>query len=163
MNYFELFDLPFAPVIDKTFVARKFFELQKKYHPDFYSHASSDEQEKVLLQSANINDAFKIFQQPDKTLAYYLREKGILEEEEKFSLPPDFLMEMMELNEDLPDEEEVTTKAKINEYSTRLEKSVSSIYNNASIRELSMEELQALKTYYYKKKYLNRILDRLND
>ena len=45
MNYFELFDSPVSLNIDKSKLAKKYFELQKKYHPDFYTQADEAEQE----------------------------------------------------------------------------------------------------------------------
>jgi molecular chaperone HscB len=48
-----------------------------------------------------LNKAFTTFQDPDKTIKYVLQLKGLLEEEEKYELPPDFLMEVLEINEEL--------------------------------------------------------------
>ena len=62
MNYFELFELPVAPRVDKSSLARKYFELQKRYHPDFFSNASEDDREAALQKSAAINKAYNIFQ-----------------------------------------------------------------------------------------------------
>jgi hypothetical protein len=47
----------------------------------------------------------KILQDRDQTIKYVLQLKGLLEEEEKYQLPPDFLMEMMEMNEKLLEED----------------------------------------------------------
>ena len=52
-----------------------------------------------------INKGFKILKDPDKTIKYVLEIKGLLQEEEKYELPPDFLTEMMELNERLMDDD----------------------------------------------------------
>ncbi len=35
MNYFELFEIPVSFQVDKASLSKKYFELQKKYHPDF--------------------------------------------------------------------------------------------------------------------------------
>jgi molecular chaperone HscB len=53
--------------------------------------------------TANLNKAFKTFQNSDDTIKYVLQLKGLLEEEEKYQLPPDFLMEVLEINEKLMD------------------------------------------------------------
>ena len=44
MNYFELFEIPVALKVDKALLARKYFELQKKFHPDFFSTGTEAEQ-----------------------------------------------------------------------------------------------------------------------
>ena len=48
MNYFELFGLPVSFKIDKSKLALKYFELQKKYHPDFFANGTEHEQEEAL-------------------------------------------------------------------------------------------------------------------
>ena len=163
MNYYELFNVKMAPLVDKTYVTKKYFELQKIYHPDFYSQGTETEQEDVLQKSADINKAYKIFQHPGKALAYFLEVKGFLESDEKYDLPPAFLMEMMELNEELDESDAAASRDKIEEYILSLDKETDPILSTGIERELSEKEIQALKAYHYKKKYLNRILDRLND
>ncbi|MGG9971794.1 Fe-S protein assembly co-chaperone HscB [Ferruginibacter sp. SUN002] len=159
MNYFELFDLPVCLQVDKNILPKKYFELQKKYHPDFFSQASEDEQAEVLEKSSDINKAFKIFQNPDLTLKYVLQLKGLLEEEEKYQLPPDFLMEMMELNEELNENSINAIKAIENEAYSAV-KQIIETYNDATA---NTADLLKVKEYYFKKKYLQRILDRIND
>lgn len=157
MNYFELFEMPVTLEIDPGKLAKKYFELQKKYHPDFYTQASEYEQEEALEISSQLNKALKVFKDRDETIKYVLQLKGLLEEEEKYQLPPDFLMEMMELNEELSDE----SAARIASIEKELYSEVGSIIENYNDERISEQELQKLKAYYYKKKYLKRILDRL--
>ena len=101
MNYFELFEMPVSLQVDKKYVQDKYFELQKKYHPDFFSNQGEEEQASVLEKSSMINKAYKTFLNGDETIKYVLQLKELLEEEEKYQLPPEFLIEMMELNEAL--------------------------------------------------------------
>src|SRR3954451_15689096 len=103
MNYFELYSLPvsFLPVQQQ--LKQKFYELSRKYHPDFYTQENESEQSEALEVSSQLNKAYKVLLNPDETIKYILQLKGLLEEEEKHQLPPDFLMEMMELNEQLTD------------------------------------------------------------
>ena len=162
MNYFELFKLPIAPTVDKSMLPKTYFELQKKYHPDFFSDAGEDEKEEVLQQSANINKAFKIFQQSEKTLEYFLQLTGIITTDEKYELSPGFLMEMMDINESLAEDADLATK-EVAAYNDRLWDEIEPTINNYGKVSATEAELQKLKAYYYKKKYLNRILDRLAD
>lgn len=157
MNYFELFEMPVTLEIDPGKLAKKYFELQKKYHPDFYTQASEYEQEEALEISSQLNKALKVFKDRDETIKYVLQLKGLLEEEEKYQLPPDFLLEMMELNEELSDE----SAARIALIEKELYSEIGSIIENYNDERINEPELQKLKAYYYKKKYLKRILDRL--
>ena len=161
MNYFNLFNFKLAPVIDKTRVAKKYFELQKQYHPDFYTQATEAEKEEALEISSQINKAFKIFKNEDLTLEYFLLQTGTITSDEKFKLPPDFLMEMMEINEAIGEQENEDVKLQINNFIEELNQPVSGILNKDLEESPNSEELEKLKVYYFKKKYLRRILDRL--
>ena len=103
MTYFEIFGLPVQLKVDKADLPKRFFELSRKFHPDFYANATPSEQQRALEITANLNKAFKTFQNEDDTIKYVLQLKGLLEEEEKYQLPPDFLMEVLEINEQLMD------------------------------------------------------------
>ncbi|MEO7769328.1 MAG: Fe-S protein assembly co-chaperone HscB [Ferruginibacter sp.] len=163
MNYFELFDMPVTLLPDKTGLAKKYFELQKKYHPDFYTQADEAEQQEVLEKSSMVNKALKVLQQPQLTIQYILQLKGLLTENEKYELPPGFLMEMMDLNEKLADDDADTLKQEVVELENALYGSVKDIIENYNDSTITTENLLKLKDYYFKKKYLHRILDRLDD
>lgn len=159
MNYFELFELPVAIKIDKALLSEKYFALQKKFHPDFFTQETEFEQAEALELSSQVNKAFKIFKTEDETLKYLLQLKGILEDEEKYQLPPDFLMEVMELNENLSE----NSAAEIKQFGNNLHNDVKDIIENYNDSTVTKEQLLLLKEYYFKKKYLQRILDRLAD
>lgn len=157
MNYFELFELPVSFKIDKNKLAKKYFELQKKSHPDFFANGTEHEQEQALEISSQLNKALKIFKNDDQTIKYVLQLKGLLEEEEKYQLPPAFLMEMMELNEELS----ADSAQQLQELEKQLYSEVAAIIENYDDATASTADLLKLKEYYFKKKYLQRILDRL--
>jgi molecular chaperone HscB len=157
MNYFELFELPVSIQIDKAKLAQKYIELQKKYHPDFFAKGTEHEQEQALEISSQLNKALKIFKNQDQTIKYVLQLKELLEEEEKYQLPAEFLMEMMELNEELGD----GSAQQIEALETQLYSEVQLIIENYNDATVTTADLLKLKEYYYKKKYLQRILDRL--
>jgi molecular chaperone HscB len=169
MTYFELFELPVSLKIDKTLLTKKYFELQKKYHPDFFSNAGEEEQADVLEKSSLVNKAYKTFQNADETIKYVLMQKGLLEEEEKYQLPPDFLMEMLDLNEQLSEAKMEEDEEKVSSFKFQVSSLINEIYEPVkqiveSYKEgvTTEKELLQVKEYYYKKKYLNRILAGLN-
>ena len=159
MNYFELFNIPVSLTVDKSKLAKKYFELQKKYHPDFYTQADEAEQENALEKSSAVNKALKILQNKDSTIKYILQLKGLLEEEEKYQLPPDFLMEVMDLNENFSDDSASAIAAFENDIYAAV-KQIMEQYDDALV---STADLLKVKEYYFKKKYLQRILERLDD
>lgn len=115
MNYFELYDIPVSFEPNQQQLKQKFYELSRKYHPDFFTQENEFEQGEALEISSLVNKAYKTFQNKDQTIKYVLQLKGLLEEEEKYQLPPDFLMEMMELNEQLTDAKMEEDPAKVSE------------------------------------------------
>lgn len=163
MNYFELFELKVAPIADKSVMAQKYFELQKKFHPDFYTNADEADKENATMQSAEINKAFNIFRDPEKTIEYFLQLRGEMTSEEKFNLPADFLMEMMELNEAFDGENKTVLENRIAVFEEGLHAEIESLLPAEKADTLSNDDLQRLKEYIYKKKYLKRILERLDD
>lgn len=166
MNYFELFAIPVQLRVDSKALAEKFFELSRKYHPDYFVNKENKDQAEALEKSALLNRAYKTFQNHDETIKYVLQLKGLLEEEEKYELPPDFLMEVLEINEQLMDAEDDP------ELKTRLQSQVENLQSEIyePVKEIveryqegvtSEKELLQVKAYYYKKKYLQRIRHQL--
>ncbi len=157
--------MPVSLLPDEKWVKQKFYELSRKYHPDFYTNASESEQQQTLELSSTVNKAYKTFQNKDATIQYLLKEKGLLIEEEKYELPPAFLMEMLELNEQLMDAkmegDEVLMTAfhqQIKNTETEIYEPVKNIIEHYKEGVTTEEELLQVKEYYYKKKYLSRIL-----
>lgn len=158
MNYFDLFGLPVTLKVDRSSLTKKYVELQKRYHPDFYTQETEAEQQAALEASSNINKALKVLQNQDETIKYVLQQKGLLEEEEKYTLPPEFLMEMMELNEELSDDSAAAVAA----FEASIYNDVKDIIENYTDDTASAHDLLKVKDYYFKKKYLQRILDRMD-
>lgn len=165
MNYFTLFEIPVSLIINKEVVKAKFYELSRKYHPDFFSQENESEKDGALEMSALLNKAYKTLQNDDELLKYVLQLKGVLAEDEKYQLPADFLMEVMELNEFMVDAKssaDVNQMDQINNKVNQLEqeilepvKPILESYNDAST---TSQQLLVLKDYFFKKKYLKRIL-----
>ena len=162
MNYFELFEIPVQLKVNKEDISQKFFELSRKHHPDYFVKASREEQATALETSAQLNKAFKTFQTSDETIKYVLQWKGLLEEEEKYQLPQDFLMEVLEINEQLMDLEDNP------DLGTNLQSAIANLQLEiyAPVKEIvehyregvtTEKELLQVKEYYYKKKYLDRL------
>ena len=161
MNYYELFGLNETPIVDINTIAKKYIELQKKFHPDFYTNENEADKEFAMEQSAAINKAYNIFRNKDNSIEYFLKIKGKIIADEKFSLPPEFLMEMMELNEGFEDNKNI--EKEIQGFEDDLENQIASLVDLHSKHDYTEVQLQDLKLYYYKKKYLKRILERLDD
>ena len=91
----------------------------------------------------------------------------MLQEEEKYQLPPDFLMEVLEINEKLMDAEDdpelkLNLQSAINNLQSDIYGPVKETVEYYQDGVTTEEELLQVKEYYYKKKYLHRIQQQLN-
>lgn len=168
MNYFELYELPISFHPDKEVAKKKFYELSKKYHPDRYTLADEQAQTEALQMAALNNMAYKTLMNEDAAMQYVLKLKGVTEDEEKYNLPADFLMEMMELNETVSDYEmepdEEKKQLAVGSWQGLMDQLNKEIETVAREYEETDNEvlLKQLKDLYYRKKYLLRIQERIN-
>jgi molecular chaperone HscB len=170
MDYFELYGLPVSFNPDPKLVKHKFYELSKKYHPDFYINDDEEKQEEVLQLSTLNNKAFHVFRDAQRRIQYVLTLKGMLDEGDHYALPQSFLMEMMDVNEalmDLQDEPDDSKLASITSEISAIEKTLLDELNGltASFDTQGAEQqettLKAIKDLYYRNKYLLRIRESL--
>lgn len=166
-NYFELYHIPVSFRPDPVQLKQQFYALSKQHHPDRFAAAGEDAYAEALHRSALINEAYKTLSDPDRTMAYILRLEGQLEEEEKYSLPPAFLMEMMDLNELLSDYEDGNASLK-QQAETELaghlqawDAEVAPLMQTFENGSRESAVLAQLKDFYFRKKYLLRIQERL--
>ena len=170
MDYFELYGLPISFNPDLKLVKLKFYELSKKYHPDFFINETEEKQQEVLELSTLNNKAFQVLNDPQKRIHYILSLKGLLEEGENYKLPQSFLMEMMDVNEALmdlqfePDAARLAqVKLEIDGIEASLNQELESLANAFDHQDPATQEatLLAIKDVYYRSKYLYRIRESL--
>eukprot|EP01030_Chromulinospumella_sphaerica_P015593 gene15593-15404_t len=169
MNYFELFGLKPSFNPDATQVKTKFYELSRLYHPDRFTTEGTEKMVEVLKMAADVNQAYKTLKDIDSTMAYVLRIHGMLEDEEKYTLPPAFLMEMMDLNEAVSDYEaapldeptRLTAKNALAEQIQTWNDAVAPLTARYNAGDYDDKLLLAIKDMYFRKKYLHRIQERL--
>lgn len=104
MNHFELFGLPSQFQLDGSLLSSQFRELQKRFHPDNFATASERDRLMAVQKAAQINDAYQILKHPISRAEYILAENGTeICGEQQTMQDPMFLMEQMELREELED------------------------------------------------------------
>jgi molecular chaperone HscB len=170
VNYFELYGLPVSFHPDATAVKAKFYELSRQYHPDRYAQAGEAALDEALRMAAMNNDAYKTLKSSDALMAYILKLNALLQDDEKYALPPAFLMEMMDINEALSEyeidrENKDALQMVVNGLNEQLElwdgatAVLTDRYDNG---EQSKELLLQIKDQYFRKKYLLRIKERID-
>jgi molecular chaperone HscB len=163
MNYFELFGLPIGFQVDTQKLRAAFMEIQKASHPDKFAQGNLEEQEAALEQSSLANKGYTLLNQKERILPYVLEILGHITPDEKYALEPSFLMEMMELNEAWMDADDETSKQaiinQVEQIKTALYAPIQTYMEMDKIDSISQEAMLQIKSYYYKKKYLDRILE----
>ncbi|MBI3636403.1 MAG: Fe-S protein assembly co-chaperone HscB [Candidatus Rokubacteria bacterium] len=105
MDHFEVFGLPRKMGIDTAALQRTFYELQKRYHPDFQGQRTPEEQAQALDASARLNAAYRSLRDPIARVEYLVRLEEGRETKEgatvKPKAPPELLAEMLEIQEAL--------------------------------------------------------------
>lgn len=171
MNYFELYELPVSFALDEAALKRKFYELSKRYHPDFYINETPEKQAEVLELSTLTNKAYQVLSDLQKRIEYILGLKGLLSENEQYQLPQEFLMEMMEVNEALMDlefENDSTLLNQITEKIAAMEQDLFAELQDATRKfdiattDAQQEIVKKIKDIWYRQKYLLRIRESLN-
>ncbi len=101
-NFFELFGLPARFDIDAADLASRYRELQRRFHPDRFAAAPESERRLSMQMTAQINGAYQVLRDPVARARYLLGLQGIdTNEETDTRMDPAFLMEQMELREEL--------------------------------------------------------------
>lgn len=100
-NYFALLGLPVSFEIDRERLNNHYHALQKSVHPDNYANASDLERRLAVQKAAKINDALETLKNPLQRSIYLLSLYGIKMSDNDSNIDPSFLMEQMELRENL--------------------------------------------------------------
>jgi len=164
VNYFDLFEIPTQFLVDTRPLKKKYLLLSRKYHPDFFTQADLDTQQEAIEMTSHVNKAWQIFQDPLLTLQYSLQQLGVIKEGDNPTLSADFLQEMMEINELLltdDPEEKKKCAIQLDAIESNLLNKVKGSLENENAASVNPCEVERIKDYYYKKKYIDRLRKRL--
>lgn len=104
-NYFEIFGLPVDYAVAEELLADRFLDLQKQVHPDRFA-AGTDQEKRLAMQWATlVNTANETLRAPLPRAIYMLELRGV-ELKHNPALPPSFLLDQIELREQLEEIEE---------------------------------------------------------
>jgi len=151
-DYFSFFGLPRKLVIDANDLERRFRELSRKFHPDYFYNASSSERLASLERSSYLNDAYRALKNPVSRVEHLLAIEGLpsAKSEDPASgsgqakVPPSLLEEVFALNEELDDIRELRESgADPDTLRARLEKARAPIDARRDEHEQQLQELSA--------------------
>ena len=97
---FGLLGLPAQFDLDPQVIERAFFDKTKELHPDRFANAPAAERVAALSRSRALNDAYQTLKKPVPRAEYLLARAGVtIGDNER--LDPEFLMQILELREEL--------------------------------------------------------------
>jgi len=168
INYFEFYNIPESFHPDVAYLKKKFYELSKQYHPDFFAGESDEKQQEILELSTINNKAWQTLSDPAKRLEYILRQRELLVDGAKPQLPSDFLMEMMDINERLMEVDDAGQLADLNNEVLAVDGDINQSLNKLTADYHTLDDtakesrLNEILDLYYRQKYLLRIKESLN-
>lgn len=170
MNYFDFFGLEPKFQIDQKALKLLYYEKMKQFHPDMTVHASPSEQEETLRLSAINNEAYKVLKDDHSRLKYILDTFYPGEEAPSKNLPQMFLMEMMDMNEELmelkmdydPKKAEGLTQ-QLTAQLSEMENEITELIKDKTVSEIELAEFDQINEYLLKRNYLNRAIKNLEN
>jgi molecular chaperone HscB len=96
-----LLGLPAQFDLDATLIEQAFFDKSKELHPDRFASAPAAERVAALSRSRALNDAYQQIKKPVGRAEYLLARAGITIGENERIADAAFLMEILELREEL--------------------------------------------------------------
>jgi molecular chaperone HscB len=103
-DYFAFLGLPRHLTIDAAELERRFRELSRKFHPDYFYNASPSERLASLERSSYLNDAYRTLKNPATRIEHLLAIEGmppVKSEDGTAKVPASLLEEVFALNEQL--------------------------------------------------------------
>lgn len=95
MQFYESLDLEPQLSLDPDDLKKRFYQRSRQWHPDRFSRAGREDQQRALDMTAVLNDAFRTLRDPVTRAEYFLKQKGL---ELSKDAPPELLEEVFELN-----------------------------------------------------------------
>ncbi|MDD7994668.1 co-chaperone HscB [Kosakonia radicincitans] len=121
MDYFTLFGLPAQYPLDVQALATRFQDLQRQFHPDRFASRPQAEQLAAVQQSATINQAWQTLRNPLSRAEYLLSLHGFdLASEQHTVRDTAFLMEQLELREELDEIERAEDSGRLEAFRKRV-------------------------------------------
>ena len=98
---FALFGLPETYRIDLDDLERRYRQLQRAVHPDRHAASGAHERRMAMQMTARVNEAYEALCSPLERARLLLGRRGRAIEENPARLPPELLLEQIEIREEI--------------------------------------------------------------
>jgi molecular chaperone HscB len=101
-NHFELFGLVPAYALEHEALEKSYREIQAQVHPDRFAHAGDAERRASLQWTTRVNESYRTLKDPVQRGRHLLELHGVdVAFETNTQMPTEFLMQQLELREEL--------------------------------------------------------------
>ncbi len=101
IDYFTVFGLVRDPMLDERALAKTYYALSRRFHPDLHQAGTAEEQEISLRNTAVVNRAYRTLRDPVQRGQYWLELNGERLGKENTKVPPDLALFVFEVQEKL--------------------------------------------------------------
>lgn len=158
-NYFEIMGLPESFCIDLADLSARYHQLQQSVHPDKFVDASDHERRLSLQWATQINAANDTLKAGLPRAIYLLQLRGV-DIEHNPKIAPAFLMEQIELREQLEDIADAGDDASLDTldaFKASVSERIESLETDFSAQFDA--DLAAAETTVYKLQFINKLLN----
>ncbi len=155
-NYFEIFDLPVDYAVDMKLLDDRFLDLQKQVHPDRFA-AGTDHEKRLAMQWATlVNTANETLRASLPRAIYLLGLRGV-ELETNPTLSPAFLMDQIDLREQLESIEEGEGNfEELDSFRRKMQQGINEV--QAEFKEALDEDTDKAERLVYQLQFLSKLI-----
>ena len=159
-NYFEIFGLPVDYAVDQELLGDRFLDLQKQVHPDRFA-AGTDQEKRLAVQWATlVNTANETLRTSLPRAIYILGLRGV-ELEHNPTLPAAFLMDQIDLREQLESiEEGKGNLEKLDSFREKMEQDINKV--QAEFKESLDKDTGKAERLVYELQFLSKLMASAN-
>jgi molecular chaperone HscB len=171
MTFFDFYNFEESFFIDKKLLRKVYLEKSRALHPDLAVKESFENSETELDLASFNNEAFTVLSDEMQTIKYILLLNDVPIDAKNAPMPNDFLLEMMDLNENIMEAKFEKNETvlndlvnSINDISSSLTNSYFDIlkeYNKALPIDERNNLLLKARAYYLKMNYIKRLKENL--
>lgn len=163
-NPFQVLDLPPAYALDPADLERRYLAASARHHPDRYTDPL--DQADAADRMAQVTQAYRVLKDPEQRANALLSLLGGPAKEDDTSLPPDLLMEMMEVREELEaavEKDDAAELDRLRNWARDRRSAHEQTVASKLTQHATPAELKAARLELNAMRYMNRMLDQMPD
>jgi molecular chaperone HscB len=163
MDHFERLGFPRRFDLMDAEIEKQYLARSRELHPDFHTQASSAEQQASLELSSSLNEAYWILKDPFRRGDYLLQLLGGPPPGSLKEVPQAFLMEMLDLREEIETVKVSKSENAFQKMESELESRRDALFQQIAKQFAANGELKKIRETLNAAKYLVNLLRDLRD